>query len=172
MIEFWTDGCCKCVNGVGPGGWAFVLKYRTKVVSAYGYSERTTNNIMELSGLYAALDWIIHHNKHKNNIKFYSDSQYVVNGFNMWMPAWKRKGWRLKDKKVPKNLEIWQILDEQKAMIPNLKGQWVRGHNGNVYNEIADMLCNFAVHTKVNRIETFDEVEFNKWIYEIEKLKL
>ena len=172
MIEFWTDGCCKCINGTGEGGWAFLLKHRSKVVVAYGYSHKTTNNIMELSGLYAALDWVIHHNKHKLNVKFYSDSQYVVNGFNDWMSLWKRKGWKIKAGKIPANLEVWKILDEQKQIIQNVKGFWVRGHNGNLNNEIADALCDFAVATKVNRIETFDEIEFYKWANEIKKIKL
>lgn len=163
-IQIHTDGCRKSTS---KGGWAYVLRYRNKVVVGYGFSPDTTSNIMELSGPVMALDYIIHHNKHKEEIIITSDSTYFCNGFNSWMHNWERRGWRLKSKEPIKNGDLWRILFEAKERL-NVKAKWVRGHNGHEENEEADTICNFAVATKVNQLLTFKTVEeYKKWMSQI-----
>lgn len=98
----------------------------------------------------------------------YSDSQYVVNGMNKWIHGWKKKGWH-----NVKNIDLWQELDaiylslstqkqiiervyingEAQEAINNYPMQidlkvnleWVRGHNGDKFNEMADQLANQTI---------------------------
>lgn len=168
-IQIHTDGCRKAT---GHGGWAYVLQYRNKIVVGYGYSPETTSNIMELSGPAMALDYIIHHNKHKETITIVSDSTYFCNGFNSWMYNWERKGWRLKNKQPIKNGDLWRILFEAKEKL-NVKAKWVRGHNGHEENEEADIICNFAVATRINQLLTFKTIEeYKKWMLLITPITL
>ena len=70
----------------------------------------------------------------------YSDSKYVLQGINEWLPAWKARGWRTADKKPVKNLELWQRL-EKIAKKHEISWNWVKGHSGNPLNERADELA-------------------------------
>ena len=54
---------------------------------------------------------------------------------------WKKNGWKTANKKSVKNLELWQELDEAVTR-HNINGHWVKGHDGNIMNELADELAN------------------------------
>lgn len=124
----YTDGAC--VPNPGDGGWGFVIVDRNGDIKRYGGDKNTTNNRMELIAVIKALDYF----STPQNILIYSDSQYVVNGFNSWMHTWKKKG------KTMKNPDLWNRLMRLKEFHNKVKACWVRGHNGNKYNEIADDL--------------------------------
>ena len=68
------------------------------------------------------------------DVHIVSDSQYVVKGITQWIHNWKKKNY----KKV-KNVDLWKELDSLNS--PDTKWEWVRGHDGNEYNEIADGLA-------------------------------
>lgn len=108
------------------------------------------------------MDWMLHHNKHKLTAVINSDSTYFVNGFNSWMHNWQRRGWRLKNHAPIKNKLLWEILFEAKQKL-DIKAHWVKGHNGHKENEEADAICNFAVITKVNSLQTFNKEGYKQW---------
>jgi ribonuclease HI len=79
----------------------------------------------------------------KQDFIIYSDSQYCTKGVLEYMDNWKRKGWS-----GIKNPDLWQSLYPMWQEIKHrTKLQWVRGHNGNVGNELADK---YAVHGKLH----------------------
>jgi ribonuclease HI len=104
--------------------------------------ESTTNNKMELTAAIQALDAC----DDGTQPLIYSDSQYVVRGIMQWSRAWKRYGWRYKPgKDLVKNLDLWKELDAQ-ADRTLAKFEWVRGHDGNHWNEYVDQLCSSLCH--------------------------
>jgi ribonuclease HI len=134
-VQAYTDG--SCFPNPGPGGWGVVLKYgqREKKLSG-GVPETTTNNRMELRAVIEALKAI----KAGFPIDIYTDSQYVINGITTWVTSWKRNGWKRKKDKEIKNLDLWKALDalvSEKDVI----FKWVRGHDGDPMNELADWLA-------------------------------
>ena len=99
-------------------------------------------------------------------IFIYSDSQYLVKGAMQWIGKWKRNGWSRGSGEV-KNLDLWKEL-ELLVSAKNTIFRWVRGHNGNHWNEVADKLayhgaCNQArKHVKGHKTITLvivDEIE-------------
>lgn len=79
-------------------------------------------------------------------ITVHSDSQYVVHAFTQgWTINWIRNKWFNSNGKPVSNRDLWEqilgVMDEyeQVAFV------WVRGHNGNTYNEEADRLATTAV---------------------------
>ncbi|MCR9421543.1 ribonuclease HI [Vibrio sp. RM-69-4] len=70
----------------------------------------------------------------------YSDSEYCVKGFNIWMDDWKDRGWRRADKKPVKNRQLWQQVDElsSRKYVEVFK---VKAHSGIEGNERADLLA-------------------------------
>jgi ribonuclease HI len=67
-----------------------------------------------------------------------TDSRYVMQGIEEWVPKWRANGWRTADKKPVKNQDLWQRLSA--AVEPHqVRWHWVRGHNGHVENERVDV---------------------------------
>jgi ribonuclease HI len=133
-VTIHSDGGCH--GNPGPGGWAALLEYGPQRRELSGGAPATTNNRMELQGAIEALMAL----KEKCQVDFYTDSQYVKNGF-MWMQNWKRNGWRTKTKKPVKNEDLWRALDAQVAR-HDVKWIWVKGHAGHPGNERCDELAN------------------------------
>ena len=94
---------------------------------------------MELTAVIRALAATRHH----NTVEIHTDSQYVKNGMQVWVPQWKNNNWKTAAKKPVKNKELWQQLDTL-AQNRKIHWVWVRGHNGNAYNERCDELARTA----------------------------
>ena len=75
-----------------------------------------------------------------------TDSQYVRQGITEWIHNWKKRGWKTADKKPVKNVDLWQRLDGARLK-HEVEWRWVRGHNGDVGNEMADQLANQGITT-------------------------
>lgn len=92
---------------------------------------------MELTAVIEALKAL----KTVCNITLYTDSKYVMNGINEWLPNWKRNNWKTSNKKNDvKNVDLWTKLDE--LIKPHeIRWVWVKGHNGHPENERVDSLA-------------------------------
>lgn len=138
IVEIFTDGACR--GNPGPGGWGAILRYNHHEKHLSGAELLTTNNKMELTAVIRALAAL----KKQCEIKITIDSQYVRQGITIWIHQWKKNGWKTKDKKPVKNIDLWQQLD---AIVQshNIKWHWVKGHSNHPENELADQLANKAI---------------------------
>jgi len=137
-VVIYTDGSCK--GNPGPGGWGALLVAGGREREMHGGEAATTNNRMELTAVIRALETL----KRPCEVDLYTDSQYVKNGIQSWINAWKRNGWKTADRKPVKNAELWRELDELAARHV-VRWHWVRGHSGHDGNERADELANRGV---------------------------
>ena len=134
-IEVFTDGACS--GNPGSGGWGVILRYGEIEKELSGGEENTTNNRMELTAVIEALKAL----KKECDITIYTDSRYVMDGVQEWLPNWKLNGWKTTNKKSPvKNVELWQILDSLLSK-HKINWVWVKGHNGHPENERVDKLA-------------------------------
>ncbi len=137
-VVVYTDGACS--GNPGPGGWGVLLRHKDREKELFGGETDTTNNRMELMAAIMALETV----KPGLPIEIHTDSKYVMDGINDWMPRWKKNGWRTANKKPVKNMDLWQRLDEAAAM-HEIKWHWVKGHAGHEGNERADALANLGM---------------------------
>ena len=121
MIHIYTDG--SCLGNPGPGGWGAVIVEKNNTIEICGKEIDSTNNRMEISAVIMGLEYT----KEYQRIKIFSDSQYVINTMTK---NWKRKA----------NLDLWEKLDKLVSKREVL-WEWVRGHEGNFYNEKAHNLA-------------------------------
>ncbi len=151
-----TDGAC--LGNPGPGGWGVIIHEmdgdavisRTAIA---GHADgNTTNNRMEAMAAYEGLKAL---GATSLPTLVISDSQLLVNGFNLWMHQWKAKGWRKADRKPVANLDLWMAL-EQLASGRNIAFRWTEGHAGNPLNEAADMLASNAARGVYDDITVAD----------------
>ncbi len=137
-IEIYTDGACR--GNPGPGGWGALLIAGKHQKTMHGGNPETTNNRMELTAAIEALNALKGH----SSVILHTDSKYVMDGINEWMPNWKKRGWKTAAKKPVKNKDLWQALDEA-AGRHEIDWRWVKGHNGDPGNEMADELANRGI---------------------------
>lgn len=135
IVDIYTDGACS--GNPGMGGWGAILVYNGREKEICGSEAQTTNNRMELTAVIEALKAL----KEPCAVTLTTDSKYVCDAINQeWVYNWKRNGWRKPDKKPALNVDLWEKL---LALLEkhSVKFVWVKGHNGNPYNERCDKLA-------------------------------
>lgn len=137
-VVIYSDGACS--GNPGPGGWGVVLLYGDKEKELNGGERQTTNNRMELMAAIEGLRAL----KGACSVDIHTDSNYVRQGITEWIHSWKRKGWKTADNKPVKNVDLWQLLDEESKR-HQVRWHWVKGHSGHPLNERADALARAGV---------------------------
>lgn len=118
----------------GGAGVILIYKGREKRISVP--IEDGTNNISEISAVILALKALTKPCK----VKIITDSQYVINGMTKWSSGWIRRGWKTAAGEPVKNADLFkELLDLCK--IHDVTWEWVKGHNGDIYNGVADELA-------------------------------
>ena len=139
-VEIYTDGACS--GNPGPGGWGAVLRYRSANGQVFekelsGGDASTTNNRMELTAFIEAVGLL----KEPCEIRYCSDSQYVINGLEKgWAKSWRARGWKKADKSPALNPDLWAKALEL-AERHRITYVWVKGHAGHPENERCDQLA-------------------------------
>lgn len=136
MKTLWTDGSAS--PNPGPGGFA-VIEVTGGVGQpvALGKEKHTTNIRMEGQAMIAAMKYA-----GEEGCEIYTDSEFWINVLTKWADGWREKGWR-KTKGEIMNLDIVKELYGLYHRYP-VKLNWVRGHVGTKYNELADEWANRA----------------------------
>ena len=143
MIEVYIDGSSK--GNPGPGGAGIVIKKAVtqEILTTQGMPlGHVTNNQAEFLALKHALTGIKTGVFSVQPIKILTDSQLVVGIFSQ---NWKARA----------NLELVMEIRKLVKEFPQLTFAYVRGHNGNPGNELADSLAQNAAETQKGSIAAF-----------------
>jgi len=146
-LTVYCDG--SCVPNPGRGSFAFVVlnDAGASIYESSAACEYSTNNREEIKGALNGLRWCLENSA--TSIQIFSDSQYVINAASDWIYAWHRRGWA-KKKSALLNSDLWRELFDLIVTARDRKicvdWQWVRGHNGDEWNEYVDGL---AEHTRL-----------------------
>lgn len=135
MIVAFCDGSCPVPGG--PGGWGYVLLVKERQYINFGGTQDATNQTMELMAAIQTLRGIYSMGFASDQpVLVCSDSQYVVRGVMEWRKGWEKNGFA----KV-KNVHLWKPLFAECDQFDFLTFAWVKGHNGQFFNEMADKLA-------------------------------
>lgn len=122
----YTDGAYSSARN--QGGIGFVILKDDKEVARYSKMyKNSTNQRMEQMAAIVALESITT----PSEVTIVSDSQYVVCTYTK---NWKRKA----------NLDLWKRFDTAIAFHTKVEFLWVKGHDKDEYNNIADKLASNA----------------------------
>jgi ribonuclease HI len=113
------------------------------------FEQPATNNRMELQSIISGLQSIkLRWPSPYPKIAVISDSKYCIKGASIWMYGWEKRGWKKKErveKESPLlNVDLWKEMFNL-CKILNPFFFWVKGHNGNKYNEICDLLSTTSI---------------------------
>jgi len=137
VITVSTDGSC-LRNPGGAIGWAWANHDGS---SASGGHPSGTNQIAELMAVLEA----IRSHPGDQPLVIQADSQYAIKCSSDWVAGWKRKGWRTAGGGPVQNLALIQSIEAAIAARPGaVSFVWVRGHQGDEFNERADELAGIA----------------------------
>ena len=125
-------------RGLAAGGFCCDMMVMKK--SCVAVNRKTTNNRMELMAAIKGLEAL----KEQCVVDLTTDSVYVKNGITEWIHNWKAKNWQTSAKKPVKNVDLWQLLDEQVSK-HDVSWHWVKGHSGHAENERVDALANRGI---------------------------
>ena len=152
-VAIYTDGSADNNSDIKDGGYGVVFVAKIKgVIKIKKHSSSpyiaTTNNRMEMKAILYALQ----NTQTGHKLFIFSDSQLCIRAINEWIPNWLKKDKLYKKK----NWEIWKEIIEEirrhKKAGSKLNFLWIRGHNGNKYNEIADELAGIARLKKEDKL--------------------
>jgi ribonuclease HI len=142
QVVVYTDG--SCLGNPGTGGWGVVVLADGSERRFSDGEKMTTNNRMELTAAIKALEIVRADPELKTRpVRVHIDSEYVKKGITEWINKWKKNNWRTSEKQPVKNKDLWLTLDALNKEL-DVSWSWVRGHDGNAYNEICDYLARTA----------------------------
>ncbi|MDB5186754.1 MAG: rnhA [Candidatus Saccharibacteria bacterium] len=133
MITYYTDGSAS--PNPGPGGFSVIKELQPHILGSEVGA--TTNIRMEGKAILAALN-----DAAGEQCEIFTDSEFWINVITKWAPGWEAKGWKKPGGEI-KNLdivqEVYPLYKKSNATLT-----WVRGHEGDFGNEMADEWANKA----------------------------
>lgn len=122
----YTDGSCDHSNPQRPGGSAYIILDNNGNIykKASKRFMHTTNNRMEMLAIISVINSL----PVNSDVIIYTDSQYCILA--------------LKSDKPKKNIDLVNKYHTLKEKLSSVELEWVKGHNGNYYNELCDKMAN------------------------------
>ena len=160
-------------NGYVPYDQKTVDTHKAKWVTPFCYFDKTysffdpnTNNIAELVALeksFATVLQVLATGAKLSRVRFILDSKYVLETVTKYGDAYRQNGWVTSSGTPAKNREIIEVLlrlrDEIKAKSVKLEFEWVKGHQGDLGNGMAD----YQATVGVRRSRAMDNPNLNRW---------
>ncbi len=121
----YTDGSCDNLTQTKAGGAAYIIIKDGEVIKIKNHGQlNTSNNRMELLAIISAVNAC----PDGAYIDIYTDSQYCILVLS-------------KSYKPKKNPDLYELYKKCAAHVAGVRFHWVKGHDGNKYNEMADELA-------------------------------
>lgn len=121
----YTDGSCDNYSQTKAGGAAYVILKDGEIVRIKNHGQlNTSNNRMELLAIISAVNAC----PDGAYVDIYTDSQYCILVLS-------------KSYKPKKNPDLYELFKKCAAHVAGVRFHWVKGHDGNKYNELADQLA-------------------------------
>jgi ribonuclease HI len=110
----------------GPGGYGAVLRWKGKTEEIKGGEQNTTNQKMELTAAYVALEKM----DEGQVVTIYSDSSYLINCMRRgWYKKWQENGWINHPGGPVANRDLWERLLEVTKRHREVRWRKVKGHS-------------------------------------------
>lgn len=160
ITEIYTDG--SALKNPGKAGYGYLIKYYLQeenrapkqiiITGNQGYIV-STNNRMEMMAVINSLQKLAELIKDEKfitkRINLFTDSKLIADAINLnWIQKWTANNWFTFSNSPVKNKDLWEIIQQLIELFKQnqilLKFIWIKGHNGNTYNELVDHLAGSA----------------------------
>ena len=121
----YTDGSCDNNSKYKAGGSAYIVLKDGEIIKMKNHGRlQTTNNRMELLAIISAVKSC----RSGAYLDIYTDSQYCILVLGKSTPP-------------KKNPDLYELYKKCSAHLAGVRFHWVKGHNGDIYNEMVDNLA-------------------------------
>ncbi len=149
QIHIYSDGGYFEKQDVG--GWgAVIFKQEQELQRLSGWQKKSSSLEMELKAALNALQQLNNHNRLSAptyliyQITLFTDSRVLIEGLSQKIKHWRKNNWIHKSGNPIKYQSLWEALDTLTQQY-QVSLKWVKGHNGNYGNTLADQLAREAV---------------------------
>lgn len=136
-LEFtaYTDGSCHNLHPERPGGAAYIIfdSEGKEIKRASKGFMKTSNNRMEVLAILSVVNYL----PPNSHVTIHSDSQYSINVLS--------RRWQALEN-LDQITKYWKICKDKHL---DVKFVWVKGHDGNKYNEECDQMARAEYAKKV-----------------------
>lgn len=144
IYNIYCDGSCPINKGLTPGACAIVVMSEDNTILYHAdrvVDDYTTNNRMELTAFLNALKYTEQHPN--DTFHIYCDSQYTIQSFKEWICGWKARDWFKSNGLPVENRDLMEQLYKYTNALEysNFKIHKVKGHSGEIGNELADRIA-------------------------------
>ena len=125
--QAWSDGSSDNKNPLRPGGSAYIIfdSQGNEVKRASKGFKNTSNNRMEILAIISVVNSL----PYGSSVMIHSDSQYAINVLSgRWQASMNLD-----------QVALYRRLVAERNI--KVTFEWVRGHNGDVYNELCDQMA-------------------------------
>lgn len=159
----YTDGGCHNESGEmhGIGSYAFLkpVDLSNEYVEIYTrFVADTTNNRTEMLAILEGINFISKNSDNRHIIEVFTDSGYVVKGYNdpAYLDKWVQNDWKTSTKKPVLNRDLW----ERFRAIPweiKFRLNLIRGHKKDnnpihsFWNDICDQACTYTMENLASK---------------------
>ena len=117
------------IKASGSGGWAFIAEEGGRVLhESNGVADLDARGADDLQAVIEALVFAQGYPR-RRTVQLCSDSKYIVDGVNTWLPLWLRVGWQRRGRPI-NNLARWQRIATLSEGLPMRPVRWTRGRTG------------------------------------------
>lgn len=151
-FDIYTDGGYFEKKDIGGWGWV-IYKNNQELSRGNGFKKQTSSLEMELFAAQQAiqtLENIEQQPRLTKQITLHTDSKILIEGLTEKYSKWCQNNWKVKSGKTVVFKELWQQLFDQREA-QNIELKWVKGHNGNQGNILADQLARMAVESHIKQ---------------------
>jgi ribonuclease HI len=145
IVELYTDGSARPNPGSAGYGFNGTDSLGNVYIGWGPVASRSTNNVAELLAVAYGILRMRSVIPNLGKIKIFSDSEYVIENMKS-VTKWIGNGWTTDTGRPVANVEVWKFLDstiiDARSAGIDISLQWVKAHNGNVGNELADVKAN------------------------------
>lgn len=125
----------------------------TQYVDGFGtLMPDSTNNRAEVMGAIRAMEVALE--QKLKHLLLIMDSKYAMQGLLEWLPGWEAKNFIKQDFTEVSNIDLWKqasTLKKQLALAGiALEARWVKGHSGDLGNDLADANATRGVAAGMN----------------------
>jgi ribonuclease HI len=134
-VLIYTDGGYSIPRA--KGGYGVVVVFNGEVENTISQEvNNETSQRAELLGFLAGLNQAFRFTSSGYKVVIRTDSKYCYMGYNSWVKKWIKE-----DFKKRSNRDLWEKIDKFRSEF--LRVEWVKGHDGDIYNEMADELATY-----------------------------
>lgn len=143
LLEVFSDG--GYLSRVKVGGWGAVLiKNNQQVDTDLGACKASSSLEMELLAAVNALELVESSLKTNKNIVLHTDSKILIEGLEGKIALYQQQNWHHPSGRAVEFRGLWERFLQLTQRL-NVTVKWVKGHNGNIGNQLADKLARQAI---------------------------